>query len=157
MGGRLEQGFSFAPSLDDALDLLGRTRRRTVERKGLGDGLLQLDRDVIAGALGHPIDGAGVGIIHPRVDLEAVTLARAIFPGRGTQIAQCQLALAAVEFGDLPEFGGVAFAGAAGEIIEDASARAVDRVVSARFYHAELVELLMRQERSSCLALDPPV
>src|SRR5207237_6595430 len=61
-----------------------------------------------------------VGIVHAGVDLEAVALARGIFPGMRAQIAQRQLALAAVEFGHLAKFGRVALAGAAREIVEDA-------------------------------------
>ena len=55
------------------------------------------------------------------VDLEAIALARAVLPGGRAQIAQRHLALAAVELRDLPEFRGIALAGAAGEIIEDAA------------------------------------
>ena len=61
------------------------------------------------------------------VDLEAIALARAVLPRGRAQVAQRHLALADFELGDLAEFGGVALAGVAGEIVEDAPARAVDR------------------------------
>src|SRR5713101_3697446 len=104
---------------------------------------------MIAGPLGYPVYRARVRVVHPRIDLEPVTLASAIFPGSRAQIAQRHLALTAVELRDLPEFRGVAFAGAAGKIIEDASARAVDRVGTTRLHQAELVKCLMRQKRAA--------
>src|SRR5713101_6793333 len=104
---------------------------------------------MIAGPLRYPIDRTRVRVVHPRIDLEPVTLASAILPGSRAQIAQRHLALAAVELRDLPEFRGVAFAGAAGKIIENASARAVDRVGTSRLHQAELVKRLMRQKRAA--------
>ena len=94
-----------------------------------------------------PSTGRGIAVVHPRVDLEAVALAGGVLPGGRAQIAERQLALAAVELRDLAEFGGVALAGAAGEIVEDAAARAVDRVRAARLHQAEFIERLMREKR----------
>ena len=105
------------------LDLLGREHDLAVEFERLRDRLFQLDRDVVADPFRHAIDRGGIGIVHPRVDLEAVALARGILPGMRAQIAQRQLALAAVEFRHLAKFGRVALAGAAREIVEDAPAR----------------------------------
>src|SRR6266849_9813961 len=110
---------------------------------------------MIAGPLRYPVDRARVRVVHPRIDLEPVTLASAIFPGGRAQIAQRHLALAAVEFRDLPEFRGVAFAGAAGETIEDASADAVDRVGATRLHQPELVKRLMREKRAACRGFRP--
>src|SRR5882757_11309939 len=105
---------------------------------------------MIAGPLRYPVDRARVRVVHPRIDLEPVTLASAIFPRGRAQIAQRHLALAAVELRDLPEFRGVAFAGAAGEIIDNAPARAVDRGRAARLQQAQLVKRLMRKKRAAC-------
>src|SRR6202000_2337856 len=70
-------------------------------------------------------------------------------PGGRAQIAQGHLVLTAFELRDLPEFGGIALAGAAGEVVEDAPPRAVDRTGAARFDQAEVVQLLMRQKRAA--------
>src|SRR6266446_2360297 len=110
---------------------------------------------MIAGPLRYPVDRARVRVVHPRIDLEPVTLASAIFPGGRAQIAQRYLALAAVELRDLPEFRGVAFAGAAGETIEDASADAVDRVGATRLHQPKLVKRLMREKRAACRGFRP--
>src|ERR1700730_276119 len=143
---QLQHGLAFPRRRDDALDLLGREYRIAVERKRLGLRLFQFDRNMVAGALRDAFDRAGVGVVHPGVDLETVALARAILPGSRAQIAQRDLALAAVQFGHLPEFRGVAFAGAAGKIIENATARAVDRVGAARLQQTELIKRLMREK-----------
>ena len=132
---------------DDALDLLGRKHRCAIERERLGLRLRQLDRDVVPGALRDAVNRARIGIIGARVDLEPIALAGAIFPGRRAEVAEGDFAFAAVEFGNLTEFGGVALAGAAGEIVQDAPARAVDRVGAARLHQAQLIERLMRPKR----------
>src|SRR6266403_247705 len=146
---QFEHGLPLPRRRNDVLDLLGRKYRAAIERKRLGHRLFQFDRDMIAGPLRYPVDRARVGVIHPRIDLEAIALARAILPGSRAQVAQRHLALAAVQLRDLPEFRGVAFAGAAGEIIEDSSARAVARVGTARLYQAELIKRLMREKRAA--------
>ena len=105
------------------LDLLGREHDLAVEFERLRDRLFQLDRDAVADPLRHAVDRRGLGIVHAGVDLEAVAFARSIFPGMRAQIAQRQLALAAVELRHLTKFGRVALAGAAREIVEDAPAR----------------------------------
>src|SRR5258707_14506280 len=92
---------------------------------------------MIAGPLRYPVDRARVRVVHPRIDLEPVTLASAIFPGGRAQIAQRHLALAAVELRNLPEFRSVAFAGAAGKTVEDASADVVDRVGATRLHQPD--------------------
>src|SRR5262249_33070381 len=79
----------------------------------------------------------------------AIALSLAVLPRTRTQIAQHRLAFADLEFGDLAELRGIALAGAAGEIVEDTAARAVDRIGAARFHQAQIVERLMRQERSA--------
>src|SRR6202012_5895097 len=78
---QFKHALSGARGLDDALDLLGRKYGMTVERKGLGLRLLQLDRDVVAGALGDTVDGARIGIVHPRIDFEPEALSLAVLPG----------------------------------------------------------------------------
>src|SRR6266403_2672327 len=110
---------------------------------------------MIAGPLRYPVDRARVRVVHPRIDLEPVTLASAIFPRGRAQIAQRYLALAAIELRDLPEFRGVAFAGAAGETVEDASADVVDRVGATRLHQPEFVKRLMREKRSACRGFRP--
>ena len=112
---------------DDAPDLLGRKYRRAIDRERFGFRLLQFDRDMITCPLGDPIDRIGIRVVHAAVDLETVGLALRIFPGRRAQIGQGHLALAAVQFRNLPEFRCVTLAVAAGEIIENAPARGVDR------------------------------
>src|ERR1700704_5164877 len=104
---------------------------------------------MIAAPLRDPVDGSRIGFVHPRIDLETIALPCAIFPGSRAQIAQRHL-FAAVQLRDLPEFRGVAFASTAAEIIEDASARAVDGGGAARLQQAELVKRLMRQKRPAC-------
>src|SRR6202021_3200668 len=104
---------------------------------------------MIAGSVCHAVDRAGISIVHSRLDLEAIALARAVFPGGRTQIAQRDLAFAAVQFGNLSEFRGVTVAGAPGKIIEDAPPRAVDRVGAARLHKAEFVKRLMREKRAA--------
>ena len=104
-----------------------------------------------------PSTGAESAVVHAGVDLEAVALARGVFPGMRAQIAQRQLALAAVEFGHLAEFGGVALAGAAGEIVEDAPARA--RMIAlrpARLDQLQFVERLMGEKRPAAAARAGP-
>src|SRR6185312_3182070 len=109
----------------------GRKHRRAVKGEGLGFRLFQLDGDVVAAALGHAVDRIWTGIVGARVDLEAVAPALAILPRARTQVAQHSLALANLELGDLAKFRGVALASAAGEIIQDAAARAVDGIGAA--------------------------
>src|SRR6185503_10557338 len=100
----------------------------------------------VAAALGHAVDRIWIGIVGARVDLEAVAPALAILPRARTQVAQHSLALANLELGDLAKFRGVALASAAGEIIQDAAARAVDGIGAAGLHQAQFVERLMRQE-----------
>ena len=64
--------------------------------------------------------------------MEAEALGGAVLPRGGAQIAERDLALAAVELGDLAELQRVALAGAAGEIVEDAAAHRVHRALAAR-------------------------
>src|SRR5258708_20539361 len=111
---------------------------------------------MIAGPLGDPVDRARVRVVHARIDLEPVALAGTVFPGGRAKIAQRHLALAAVQLRNLPEFGGVAFAGAAGKIIENASTDAVDRVGATRLHQRELVKRLMREKRAACPGARPP-
>src|SRR5882724_906675 len=146
---QLEHGLAFPRRRNDVLDLLGRKYRAAIERKRLGHRLFQFDRDMIAGPLRYTVDRARFGVVHPGIDLETIALARAILPGRRAQVAQRHLPLAAVQLGHLAKLRGVALAGAAGEIIEDTPARAVDRVGSARLYQAELIKRLMGEKRAA--------
>src|SRR6266403_1744087 len=146
---QLEHGLALPRRRNDVLDLLGRKYRAAIERKRLGHRLFQFNRDMVAGPLRYTVDRARFGVVHPGIALETIALARAIRPGRRAQVAQRHLPLATVQFRDLSEFRGVALAGAAGEIIEDATTRAVDRVGTARLYQAELIKRLMREKRAA--------
>src|SRR6185312_13136387 len=72
--GQFQQRLALPCRGDDALDLLGWKYGRAVERERLGLGLFQLDRNVVASAFGHAVDGARLGLIRARVDLESVAL-----------------------------------------------------------------------------------
>src|SRR4051794_12098929 len=143
----LEQRLAVLRGGNDALDLFGREYDLSVERKALRRRQLQLDIDVVAVALRRTVDPAGVSLVHPRLDLEAVAFTASVLPGIGAEVAERDLTLAAVELGDLAEFGGVALARTSREIVEDAAARAVDRI-GARFHQAQIIERLMREERT---------
>src|SRR3989442_1989040 len=132
------------------MDLLGRENDVAFEVESLGHRLLELDGNVVAAALRNTVDRRGIGIVHTRIDLEAVALAGAIFPGGRAKVAQRHLALAAVQLGHLAELRRVAFAGTAGEIVEDAATGGVDGVGAARFDQAQLIKRLMREKSTAC-------
>ena len=67
-------------------------------------------------------------LIHVVLRLEAEALALGFLPGGRAQVARVSLALAAVELGHLAKLQRVAFAGAAGEIIDDAAAHGLERL-----------------------------
>ena len=72
--------------------------------------------------------------------LEDVRLGRAVFPRGRAQIAERDLALAIVELRNLAELQGIAFAGTAGEIVEDAAARRHGGGIAAGLRKLELVD-----------------
>src|SRR5207237_3340126 len=84
--------------------------------------------------------------VHVVLRLEAEALAVAFLPGRGTQVAERNLALAAIELGHLAEVERVTFAGAAGEIVHDAAAHALKRALAARTGEAEVIHRDVRHE-----------
>ena len=147
---QFQHRFALARGGDDVLDLLGREHDLAVEIERLRNRLLQLDRDVVVNPFRHAIDRRGLGVVHPGVDLEAIALAGRILPGGRAQIAQRQLALAAVELRHLAEFAAVALAGIARKIVEDAPARARYRIGAARLDELEFVERLMGEKRAAC-------
>src|SRR3954447_113830 len=145
--GQLQDRLAVMGRRNDALDLLSREHDLAVEGEILWRRQLQLDVDVVAVALRRAVDPTGVGLVHPGLDLEAVALAASILPGVGAEIAERDLALTAVELGDLAEFGRIALAAAAVETVEDTTARAVDGV-GARFDEAQVIKRLVREERT---------
>ncbi len=67
---------------------------------------------------------------------EAVALRGAVFPGIRPQVAEADLALAVVQFRDLPELQRVTLAGVAREVVEDAAPRVLHRGLAARPFRA---------------------
>src|SRR4029077_5734312 len=89
---------------------------------------------------GLAVDGIDLGLVDIVLRLEDVRLGRAVFPRGRAQIAERDLALAIVEFRNLAELQGIAFAGTAGEIVEDAAARRHGGRITAGLRKLELVD-----------------
>src|SRR5205085_9981791 len=92
------------------------------------------------------IDVADLFAVHVVLRLEAEALAVALLPGRGAQVAERDLALPAVQFGDLAEIERIALTGAAGEIVDDTAAHALERALTTRAGEAEVIHRHVRHE-----------
>ena len=97
-------------------------------------------------AVGMAVDRLGLLVVEPVLRVEAEFLGVAVFPGGRAQVAEHRLGLAPIEFGDLAELQRVAFAGAAGEIVEDAPAHRLDGARAVRLLQLELVDRAVRRQ-----------
>src|SRR5258708_7447918 len=147
---QLKQGLAGLRRLDDAPDMLSREYDLCVEIEVLRLRLYKLDRHPGAVATSAAVDGIDDVFIDLVFGVEAKRFGVAVFPGGGPQIAHRHLAPAAVDPRHLAELQCVAFTGAAGEIIKNASTHRLDGSLAMRLQKLEVVDGAMRRERYPC-------
>jgi hypothetical protein len=110
----------------------------------------ELHRNAVFRALGLAVDRLAQPLVEKVLRVEAQPLRSALLPGCGAQVAHRHLALAGVELRNLAELQRVSFAGAAGEIVEDAPAHRLHRALAAGVGELEIVDRPVRGESDRC-------
>jgi len=150
--GDLEQGLALARGRDDAADVLGGEQQFGLEGQALLRRLGQADGDAVRGPFRLAVDRIAQFLIEVILGMEAQPTARAVLPRGRAQIAHRHLAFAAVELRNLAELERIAFAGVAGEVVQNAPAHGFHRLFAARCGKLEIVDGAMRGKRDRAVA-----